>query len=68
MVNVVYFARNYISPQSEQIGPVGSQINQSVTIIFIRVIMVAASQIRHVSRIHFLDHIGDLRCVPDVVE
>ena len=39
-----------------------------VTILFIRGIFIAAFQILHVSRIHLLGEIGDLRCVSDVLE
>ena len=54
MVNVVYFAGEYISSQPKQIGCVGFYIDQQVTIMFIRGISVAAFQILYVSRIHFL--------------
>ena len=49
MVNVVYFAGEYISPQPEQIECVGFYIDQQVTIMFIRGIFVAAFQILHVA-------------------
>ena len=68
MVNVMYFVGEYISPTPGQIGRVGFQIDQQVTILFIRGIFVAAFQILHVSRIHLLGKIGDLRCVSDVLE
>ena len=68
MVNVVYFAREYISSQSEQIGRVEFLIDQKITKMFISGIFVAVSQILHISWIHLLVLIGDLRCIVDILE
>ena len=68
MVNVVYFAGEYISAQLEQIGRDRFLIDQQVTIMLIRGIFGSASQILHVSRIHLLGQIGDKLCVAHVLE
>ena len=68
MVNIVYFAGEYICPQPEEIRRVSWLLDQQVTIMFIRGIFLAASQIFHISRIHLFGQISDLRCVSDVLE